>query len=140
MATYTAHEILGGVSEKTVKMTVDRRLRYAPYSQAGWDDYSLHAAKEYISAFYSYSSRIFKACYKLCDGCKPQLYAIDAKDANAASNYSRTTSRQCMAALRELGLCDKDIRGIKRYLDRGGKCAVLNGGLWVDAFTGEVIA
>ena len=140
MATYTAHEILGGIYEKTVKMTVSRRLRYMPYAQAGWNDYSLPAAKEYVSAFYSYSSRIFKACYKLGEGGTPQLYAIDAKDANAASNYSRTTSRQCMAALRELGLCDKDIRGIKRYLDRGGKCAVLNGDLWLDAFTGEVIA
>ena len=140
MTTYTAHEILGGIYEKTVKMTVSRRLRYMPYAQAGWNDYSLPAAKEYVSAFYSYSSRIFKACYKLGEGGTPQLYAIDAKDANAASNYSRTTSRQCMAALRELGLCDKDIRGIKRYLDRGGKCAVLNGDLWLDAFTGEVIA
>ena len=139
MTTYTAHELFGGVYEKTVKMTVSRRLYYMPYAQAGWDDYSLPAAKEYISAFYSYSSRIFKACDKLGEGGTPQLYAIDAKDANAASNYSRTTSQQCAAALRELGLCDREARGIKRYLDRGGKCAVLNGDLWVDACTGEVI-
>lgn len=38
MTTYTAHEVLGGVYEKTVKMTVSRRLRYAPYAQAGWTD------------------------------------------------------------------------------------------------------
>ena len=139
MTTYTAHEIKGGIFCRTIPVTVSRRLGGMPYAQAGWDDYSLPAAKEYISAFYSYSSRIFKACYKLCDGGTPQLYAIDTRDANAASNYSRTTSRQCMAALRELGLCDKDVRGIKRYLDRGGKCAVLNGNLWVDAFTGEAI-
>lgn len=34
--TYTAHEVISGVYEKTVKMTVDRRLQYAPYAQAGW--------------------------------------------------------------------------------------------------------
>ena len=36
MATYTAHEILVLLYEKTVKMTVSRRLRYMPYAQAGW--------------------------------------------------------------------------------------------------------
>ena len=42
MATYTAHEILGGLYENTVKMTVSRRLRYAPYAQAGWRDYDVY--------------------------------------------------------------------------------------------------
>lgn len=35
MTTYTAHEILGGVYEKTVKMTVDRRLRYISSNPSG---------------------------------------------------------------------------------------------------------
>lgn len=34
--TYIAHEVISGVYEKTVKMTVDRRLQYAPYAHAGW--------------------------------------------------------------------------------------------------------
>ena len=36
MTTYTAHEILRALYEKTVKMTVSRRLWYMPYAQAGW--------------------------------------------------------------------------------------------------------
>jgi hypothetical protein len=39
MATYIAHEIIGGLYEKTVKMEVSRRLRYAPCGQAGWRDH-----------------------------------------------------------------------------------------------------
>lgn len=143
MKKYIAHEVNGGIFCRNIPVTVSRRLGGMPYAQAGWDDYGLPAAREYVSAFYSYSSRVFKACYKLGEGGTPQLYAIDARDANAASNYSRTTSRQCIAALRELGLNDSEVRGIKRYLDKGGKCAMcestVHGDLWLDACTGEVI-
>ena len=143
MTTYTAHEILGGVYEKTVKMTVDRRLRYMPSAQAGWID-TVQKDGTTASDFYSYSSKIFTAFRSVVDG-RQVVEGISTNDNDATSDYSRTTSRQCIAALRELGLCDKDVRGIKRYLDRGGKFALLyhyaNGDQqWCDAFTGEVIA
>ena len=143
MTTYTAHEILGGLYENTVKMTVSRRLADMPYAQAGWID-TVQQDGTTASDFYSYSSKIFTAFRAVVDG-RQVVEGISTNDSNAASNYSRTTSRQCIAALRELGLCDRDIRGIKRYLDRGGKFALLyhyaNGGQqWAHAFTGEVIA
>ena len=143
MTTYTAHEILGGLYENTVKMTVSRRLRYMPYAQAGWID-TVQQDGTTASEFYSYSSKIFTAFRSVVDG-RQVVEGISTSDGSAASNCSRTTSRQCISALRELGLCDKEVCSIKRYLDRGGKFALLyhyaNGGQqWCDAFTGEVIA
>lgn len=133
--TYTAHEVFGGIYEKTVKMTVDRRLRYAPYSQAGWRERKV-GARESTLEMYSYSSLIFIAGYDcgiLCD--------ISTRNADAAMDYSRTTSAQVTKAMRELGLTDSTIARLKTFFKRGGVHAVYIGrGDWADACTGEVIA
>ena len=135
--TYTAHEILGGLYEKTVKMTVDRRLRYAPYSQAGWRERKL-GARESALEMYSYSSLIFTAtfdCGVLCD--------ISTRDADAAINYSRTTSRQVSAAMQEIGLANDVIARLKKWFTSDPKhvtAVYIGRGDWMDAATGEVIA
>lgn len=144
MKNYMAHEIKGGVFCRTIQVTVSRRLGGTPYAQAGWID-TVQQDGTTASDFYSYSSKIFTAFRAVVDG-RQVVEGISTKDSSAASNCSRTTSRQCMAALRELGLCDEEVRGIKRYLDNGGKFALLyrytdgSAPQWVDAFTGEVIA
>ena len=130
---YTAHEILGGIYKNTVKMTVSSRLRYMPYAQAGWQ-------REDDNRFtmVSYSSRIFTA----------QITArgveeISVRNADAAMNYSRTTSRQVSAAMREIGLESDVIARLKKWFtsDQKRVTAVYIGrGQWVDACTGEVIA
>ena len=129
---YTAHEILGGIYEKTVKMTVSRRLRYMPYAQAGWqregDRFTM----------YSYSSRIFTAQISSCG-----VEEISVRSADAAINYSRTTSRQVSAAMREIGLTDGTIARLKKWFtsDQKHVTAVYIGrGEWIEASTGEVIA
>lgn len=133
--TYTAHEVLGGYYEKTVKMTVDRRLRYAPYGQAGWRERKI-GARESTLEMYSYSSLIFTAGYDngvLCD--------ISTRWADAAIDCSRTTSAQVTKAMRELGLTDAAIARLKTFFKRGGVHAVYIGrGEWKDACTGEVLA
>lgn len=143
--TYTAHEVLGGIYEKTVKMTVDRRLRYAPYSQAGWRDYQVTDGfsgnvLDRCAEFYSYSSLIFTATYD----SKGRVICIDTHGAKAAVNCSRTTSAQVTKALRELGMTDGRIYAIKRALAAQTKCGFTQ--LWIKrghvvlAATGEVIA
>lgn len=137
MTTYTAHEILGGVYEKTVKMTVDRRLRYAPYSQAGWRERKL-GARESALEMYSYSSLIFTAGFDggvLCD--------ISTCDADAAMDCSRTTSAQVTKAMREIGLTDATIASLKRWFTSDPKHVTavhIGRGDWIAASTGEVIA
>lgn len=137
MTTYTAHEILGGVYEKTVKMTVDRRLRYAPYSQAGWRERKF-GARESALEMYSYSSLIFTAnfdCGVLCD--------ISTLDADAAIDYSRTTSAQVTKAMREIGLTDSTIARLKKWFTSDPKhvtAVYIGRGEWIEARTGEVIA
>lgn len=134
--TYTAHEIPGGIYEKTVKMTVDSRLLYAPYSQAGWRERKL-GSRESALEMYSYSSLIFTAtfdCGVLCD--------IPTRDAAAAINYSRTTSRQVTAAMREIGLTDSTIARLKKWFasDSEHVTAVhIGSGQWIDSCNGEVI-
>ena len=133
MATYTAHEILGGVYEKTVKMTVDSRLRYMPYAQAGWQ-------REDDDRFtmYSYSSRIFTAQITSCG-----VEEISVRDADAAINYSRTTSRQVSAAMQEIGLANDVIARLKKWFTSDPKhvtAVYIGRGQWVDACTGDVIA
>lgn len=130
---YTAHEIIGGLYENTVKMTVSSRLRYMPYAQAGWQ-------REDDNRFtmFSYSSRIFTAQITACG-----VEEISAQNADAAMNYSRTTSRQVTAAMREIGLTDATIARLKKWFtsDQKHVTAVYIGrGQWVDACTGEVIA
>ena len=129
---YTAHEILGGVYEKTVKMTVDSRLRYMPYAQAGW----LREDDDRFS-MYSYSSRIFTAQVSACG-----VEEISVRNADAAINYSRTTSRQVSAAMREIGLTDATIARLKRWFISDPKhvtAAYIGCGQWVDACTGDAI-
>ena len=137
MTTYTAHEILGGLYEKTVKMTVDRRLRYMPYAQVGWRERKL-GTREAALEMYSYSSLIFTAsfdCGVLCD--------ISTRNADAAMNYSRTTSRQVSAAMREIGLTDSTIARLKKWFASDPKhvtAVYIGRGEWIEASTGEVIA
>ena len=133
MTTYTAHEILGGLYEKTVKMTVSSRLRYMPYAQAGW-------LREDDDRFtmYSYSSRIFTAQITACG-----VEEISVRNADAAMNYSRTTSRQVSAAMQEIGLANDVIAKLKKWFTGNSKhvtAAYIGRGQWVDACTGEVIA
>ena len=129
---YTAHEILSGNKKKTVKVTVSSRLRYMPYAQAGWmreDDDRF--------AMYSYSSRIFTA----------QITArgveeISVRNADAAINYSRTTSRQVSAAMQEIGLANDVIARLKKWFTSDPKhvtAVYIGRGQWVDACTGEVV-
>ena len=130
---YTAHEILGGIYEKTVKVAVDSRLRYMPYAQAGW-------MREDDDRFtmYSYSSRIFTAQITACG-----VEEISVRDADAAINYSRTTSRQVSAAMQEIGLANDVIARLKKWFTSDPKhvtAVYIGRGQWVDACTGEVIA
>ena len=130
---YTAHEILGGIYEKTVKVAVDSRLRYMPYAQAGW-------MREDDDRFtmYSYSSRIFTAQITACG-----VEEISVRDADAAINYSRTTSRQVSAAMREIGLANDVIARLKKWFTSDPKhvtAVYIGRGEWIEASTGEVIA
>ena len=130
---YTAHEIIGGLYEKTVQVAVDAKLRYMPYAQAGWlreDDNRF--------AMFSYSSRIFTAQVSSCG-----VEEISTRNADAAMNYSRTTSRQVTAAMREIGLTDAAIARLKKWFTSDSKhvtAVYIGRGQWVDACTGEVIA
>ena len=141
MTTYTAHEIFGGIYEKTVKMTVDRRLRYAPYSQAGWRYYDVYdqngATTDRCKAMYSYSSLIFTATVNV----NGDVTMIDTYDAKAKANCSRTTSRQVTLALRELGFTDAVAQAIKRYIASQPRGVVVRrcGRDWMDTATGEVV-
>ena len=114
MTTYTAHEIFGGLYEKTVKMTVSRRLRYMPYAQAGWIDCVHDTEEEHI--FFSYSSEIFRLQRSRKDtGSAWGEWIINRRFATANMKCSRTTSRQVTCALREYGFTDKTIEDIKKH-------------------------
>ena len=130
---YTAHEIIGGVYEKTVKMTVDAKLRYMPSAQAGW-------MREDDDRFtmYSYSSRIFTAQITSYG-----VEEISVRNADAAINYSRTTSRQVSAAMQEIGLASDVIARLKKWFTSDPKhvtAVYIGRGEWINASTGEVIA
>ena len=141
MTTYTAHEILGGVYEKTVKMTVSRRLRYMPYAQAGWRDYAVYnncgITTDHCEAMYSYSSLIFTARVNV----NGDVTMIDTYDAKASADCSRTTYRQVTLALRELGLSDAVAQAIKRHIssNQSGVVVIHYGRDWLDTATGEVV-
>ena len=133
MTTYTAHEILDGIYENTVKMTVSSRLHYTPYAQAGWQ-------REDDGRFtmVSYSSRIFTAQITACG-----VEEISVQNADAAMNYSRTTSRQVSAAMREIGLTDATIARLKKWFTSDPKhvtAVCIGRGDWIESSTGEVIA
>lgn len=141
MATYTAHEILGGLYENTVKMTVSRRLRYMPYAQAGWKDYAVYdnygITTDHCEAMYSYSSLIFTATVNV----NGVVTMIDTYDAKASADCSRTTSRQVTLALRELGFSDAVVYAIKRYIASQPRGVVVRrcGRDWVDDAAGKVV-
>lgn len=129
---YTAHEIRGGYYETYKQVEVDKRLHYMPYAQAGWRIFwDIHKTME----MFSYSSRIFTAKF---DGT--EVVEIHTVNADAAINYSRTTSHQVSAAMQELGLSGSEIVALKRFFTRGGKDAMLlDDCTWSDVETGEVI-
>lgn len=133
MTTYTAHEIHDGYYETYKQVEVSARLRYMPHAQAGW-------RRENDSRFtmVSYSSRIFTAQVTACG-----VEEISVSNADAAMNYSRTTSRQVTMAMREIGLTDATIARIKKWFTSDSKhvtAAYIGRGQWVDACTGEAIA
>lgn len=134
MATYIAHEIIGGLYEKTVKMEVSRRLRYAPCGQAGWRDHKAPCGNA-AAVLYSYSSEIATVWLDAYG----TAYRVDTRECDAALNCSRTTSRQFTLAMRECGLSDSVTRALKSALS-GGDMAVLVCGKWILHSTGEVVA
>lgn len=130
--TYTAHEIRGGYYETYKQVEVGARLRYMPYAQAGW----LREKGNYFTML-SYSSRIFTAQVTAFG-----VEEISTRNADAAINYSRTTSRQVTAAMRELGLEGNTIARLKKWFtsDSTHVTAVYIGrGKWVDGCTGDEI-
>lgn len=130
--TYTAHEIKGGYYETYKTVEVTQRLHYMPYAQAGWrrDGYERFT-------MVSYSSRIFTAQITAFG-----VEEISVRDADAAINYSRTTSRQVTAAMREIGLTGSVIAMLKKWFTSDPKhvtAVYIGRGEWVDGCTGEAI-
>ena len=113
--------------------TTSHKLRYMPYAQAHWDITKWEDTTE-TWGMTSYTSRIFTASVQ-CG----TVYGISVKHAQAAINYSRTTSRQVTAAMQELGLSGSEIAALKRFFIRGGRVATDGCDKWVDAETGAVI-
>ena len=129
---YTAHEI-NGYYETYKQVAVDAKLRYMPYAQAGW----LRENDDRF-AMYSYSSRIFTAQITAFG-----VEEISVRNADAAINYSRTTSRQVSAAMQEIGLAYDVIARLKKWFTSDSKHVTavhIGRGQWVDACTGEAIA
>ena len=132
MKKYIAHEI-SGCYETYKQVAVDAKLRYMPYAQAGWmreDDDRF--------AMYSYSSRIFTAQVSAFG-----VEEISVRNADAAINYSRTTSRQVSAAMQEIGLANDVIARLQKWFTSDSKhvtAAYIGRGEWVDSCTGEAIA
>ena len=129
---YTAHEI-NGYYETYKQVAVDAKLRYMPYAQAGW----LREGDDRF-AMYSYSSRIFTAQITACG-----VEEISVRNADAAINYSRTTSRQVSAAMQEIGLANDVIARLKKWFTSDSKhvtAVYIGRGQWVDACTGEVVS
>lgn len=131
--TYTAHEVLGGYYETYKQVEVSARLRYMPHAQAGWR----RDGDNYFTMV-SYSSRIFTAQITAFG-----VEEISVRNADAAINYSRTTSRQVTAAMREIGLTDSTIARLKKWFTSDSKhvtAVYIGRGDWVDACTGELLA
>ena len=129
---YTAHEI-NGYYETCKQVAVDAKLRYMPYAQAGW----LREDDDRFS-MYSYSSRIFTAQITAFG-----VEEISVRNADAAINYRRTTSRQVSAAMQEIGLANDVIARLKKWFTSDPKhvtAVYIGHGQWVDACTGEAIA
>ena len=129
---YTAHEIRGGIYDTYKHVAVDAKLRYMPYAQAGWLQ-----EKGNCFTMYSYSSRIFTVKFD-----DTGVAEISTRDADAAINYSRTTSRQVTMAMREIGLTNDTITKLKKWFVNNPKhvtAVYIGRGQWVDACTGEEI-
>lgn len=104
-----------------------------PYAQAGW-----RRENDNYFTMVSYSSRIFTAQVTAFG-----VEEISTRSADAAMDYSRTTSRQVTMAMRELGLTDSTIARLKKWFtsDSEHVTAVYIGrGEWLDGCTGEAIA
>ena len=133
--TYTAHEIHGGYYYETYKrVEVASRLRYMLYAQAGW----IREREDDCFTMVSYSSRIFTA--HITASCVEE---ISTRNADAAMNYSRTTSRQVTMAMREIGLTDSTIARLKKWFTSDAKhvtAVYIGRGEWTDGSTGEVIS
>ena len=132
MKKYIAHEI-NGCYETYKQVAVDAKLRYMPYAQAGW----LQEKDDCFSMF-SYSSRIFTAQITACG-----VEEISVRVADAAMDYSRTTSRQVSAAMQEIGLANDVIARLKKWFASDPKhvtAVYIGRGEWIEASTGEVIA
>ena len=130
--TYTAHEIHGGYYETCKRVEVGARLRDMPYAQAGW----IREKDNYFTML-SYSSRIFTAQVTAFG-----VEEISTRNADAAINYSRTTSRQVTAAMRELGLEGNTIARLKKWFTSDSKhvtAVYIGRGQWVDGCTGKEI-
>ena len=131
--TYTAHEIHGGYYETYKRVEVSARLLHMPYARAGW----LREKDNYFTML-SYSSRIFTAQITAFG-----VEEISIRNADAAINYSRTTSRQVTAAMREIGLTDATIARLKKWFTSDSKhvtAVYIGHGEWMDACTGEALA
>lgn len=131
--TYTAHEIHGGYYETYKQVEVGARLRYMPYAQAGW-----RRENDNYFTMVSYSSQIFTAQVTAFG-----VEEISVRNADVAINYSRTTSRQVTAAMREIGLTDATIARLKKWFTSDSKhvtAVYIGRGEWMDACTGEVLA
>ena len=129
---YTAHEIHGGYYETYKQVAVDAKLRYMPYAQAGWIQ-----EKGNCFTMYSYSSRIFTVKFD-----DTGVAEISTRNADAAINYSRTTSRQVTMAMREIGLTDDTIAKLKKWLTSDSKhvtAVYIGRGDWIEASTGKEI-
>lgn len=115
--------------------TTAHKLRYMPYAQANWDVTTWHDGTE-TWGMTSYTSRIFTASKE-----GGRVYRVSVQGARAAINYSRTTSRQVTAAMRELGLSDNEIAALKKFFVNGGEIAIAahDSMHWVNGDTMEVI-
>lgn len=91
--------------------TTRKALRYMPYAQAHWDVTTWHDGTS-TWTLTSYSSRILTV---QLDSSR-HVNSISTRSAQAAINYSRTTSRHVTMALRELCLSDRMIAAIKKVL------------------------
>lgn len=114
-------------------MKVSARLRYMPYAQAGW----IREKESDYFTMLSYPSRIFTAQITAFG-----VEEISTRNADAAINYSRTTSRQVTAAMRELGLEGNTIARLKKWFTSDSKhvtAVCIGRGQWVDGCTGKEI-
>ena len=134
MKTYVAHDVKGGIFCRTIPVTVSRRLRYAPYSQAGWIDRKTLSGNT-AAVLYSYSSKIATVLLDAHGTAR----RVDTSGGDAALNCSRTTSKHFTLAMRECGLSDSVIQALKPALS-GGDMVTLVCGKWILYSTGEAIA